>query len=84
MIPFKVICVDDTGMHDQLPSSRRVVEGQVYTVTEVAYLQLQSVQGYRLAEIYSFFPYEYFKASRFRPLVEQEAMKEEADLENAI
>lgn len=84
MIPFKVICVDDTGMPDQLPSSRRVVEGQVYTVTEVAYLELQSVQGYRLAEIDSFFPYEYFKASRFRPLVEQEAMKEEADLENAI
>ena len=84
MIPFKVVCVDATGMPDQLPSSRRVVEGQVYTVTEIAYLQLQSIQGYRLAEIDSFFPYEYFKASRFRPLAEQEAIKEEADLEKAI
>ncbi len=85
MIPFKVICVDDTGLPDQLPLSRRVVEGQVYTVTEVAHMQLQSILGYRLAEIDSFFPYEFFKASRFLPLAEQETVNEEvANLENVV
>lgn len=81
MIPFKVICVDDTGLPDQLPRLKRVVEGQVYTVVEVAHMQLQSILGYRLAEIESFFPYEFFKASRFLPLVEQE-VAEEVELEN--
>jgi len=85
MTPFKVICVNDAGQPDQLPLHRRVVEGQVYTVIEVAHMQLQSLVGYRLSEIDSFFPYEYFKASRFLPLQEEAVAKaEEVDLEHAI
>lgn len=85
MNQFRVICVDDTGLPDQLPPSRRVVEGQVYTVIEVAHMQLQSILGYKLAEIDSFFPYEFFKASRFLPLQDEEAVTaEEVDLEKAI
>lgn len=85
MTPFKVICVDDAGLPDQLPPHRRVVEGQVYTVIETAHMQLQSILGYRLAEIDSFFPYEFFKASRFLPLQEEAVAKaEEVNLENAV
>jgi hypothetical protein len=85
MTPFKVICVNDSGLPDQLPLNRRVVEGQVYTVIEVAHMQLQSILGYKLAEIDSFFPYEFFKASRFLPLQEEAVVRaEEVDLENAI
>jgi hypothetical protein len=84
MTPFKVICVNDAGQPDQLPLHRRVVEGRVYTVVEVAHMQLQSLVGYRLAEIDSFFPYEYFKASRFLPLEDSVVEAEEIYLEEAI
>ena len=85
MTPFKVICVNDAGQPDQLPPHRRVVEGQVYTVIEVAHMHLQSLVGYKLAEIDSFFPYEFFKASRFLPLQNMtEVKEEELELENAI
>jgi hypothetical protein len=85
MTPFKVICVNDAGLPDQLPLNKRVVEGQVYTVIEVARMQLQSLEGYKLSEIDSFFPYEYFKASRFLPLQEEEvAIAEEVNLNNMI
>jgi hypothetical protein len=84
MTSFKVICINDAGLPDQLPLNRRVVEGQVYTVIEVAHMQLQSILGYKLAEVDSFFPYEYFKASRFLPLQEQEVKEEEKELEQTI
>jgi hypothetical protein len=47
-------------------------------------MQLQSLVGYRLAEIDSFFPYEYFKASRFLPLEDSVVEAEEIYLEEAI
>lgn len=73
MTPFKVLCIDDTKLPSQLPPNRRVVAGKVYTVIEVAHMELQSILGYKLAEIDSFFPYEYFKASRFLPLQDKES-----------
>lgn len=85
MTPFKVICVNDAGLPDQLSPLHRVVEGQVYTVIEVAHMQLQSIVGYKLAEIDSFFPYEFFKASRFLPLEKlEEEEEEEIKLELSI
>jgi hypothetical protein len=85
MTPFKVICVNDAVQPTQLPLHKRVVEGQVYTVIEIAYMQLQSLEGYKLSELDSFFPYEYFKASRFLPLQDETvAIAEEVDLENTI
>lgn len=84
MTPFKVLCIDDTKLPDQLPPSRRVVAGKVYTVVEVARMELQSIIGYRLAEIDSFFPYEYFKASRFLPLQEKESEALVEELEEQL
>jgi len=83
-VPFKVVCINASGMPDQLPHSKRVVEGQVYTVIEVAHMQLQSLAGFRLAEIDSSFPYEFFKASRFRPLEDVEVKVDELELELTI
>jgi len=83
MKPFKVICIDDAFQPDSLPLYRRVVEGQTYTVIEVAHMQLQGVQGYRLQEIDSTFPYEYFKSTRFLQ-IETEVTKKAEQLENAI
>lgn len=84
MTQFRVLCIDDSKLPDQLPPSRRVVAGQIYTVIEVAHMQLQSVLGYRLAEIDSFFPYEFFKASRFLPLQDQAVEEEVKELEETI
>lgn len=83
MTPFKVICIDDTAQPPTLPSSRRVKEGETYTVIEVAYMKLQSVQGFKLLELDCIFPYEYFKASRFLPIQELVEQEEEA-LEEVI
>jgi hypothetical protein len=83
MNPFKVICIDDTDQPPMLPIGRRVKEGETYTVIEVAYMKLQSVQGFKLLELDCSFPYEYFKASRFLPLQEL-VEQEEAHLEEAI
>jgi hypothetical protein len=83
-LPFKVVCINSTGLPDLLPIHQRIIEGQVYTVTEIAHMKLQSLVGYRLAEIASSFPYEFFKASRFRPLDEVEAEVNVNELEQEI
>ena len=83
-LPFKVVCINSTGFPDLLPIHHRVVEGQVYTVVEVAHMKLQSLVGYRLAEIPSSFPYEFFKASRFRPLDETDVLVTENEVEQEL
>jgi hypothetical protein len=47
-------------------------------------MKLQSLVGYRLAEIASSFPYEFFKASRFRPLDETDAEVNVNELEQEL
>lgn len=84
MAQFKVLCIDDSKLPNQLPPSRRVVAGKVYTVIEVARMELQSILGYKLAEIDSFFPYEYFKASRFLPLQDKESEVLVEELEETL
>ena len=75
-VPFKVVCINASAFPNNLPLDKRVVEGEVYTVIEISYLPLQSLTGYKIQEINSFFPYEFFKATRFRPLDEMEVMEE--------
>ena len=36
MAQFKVLCIDDSKLPNQLPPGRRVVAGKVYTAIEVA------------------------------------------------
>jgi len=69
-----------------------IAEGQVYTVVEIAKMNLQNNKlGYRLKEVQlseQSFPYEYYNAERFLPIetlvqVAEELKSEEipADLE---
>lgn len=79
---FRVLCIDDTDLPAVLPPEQRVVAGQEYTVIHVAHMQLQSVVGFKLLEIGSNFPYEYFKSTRFVLL--ENVVIEKEELENAI
>lgn len=83
MKPFRVLCINDADQPAILPSNARVVEGQEYTVIHVAHMELQSIVGFKLLELPSRFPYEYFKSSRF-VLLEDVKIEEKANLENAI
>jgi len=80
---FRVLCIDDANQPAILPSNARVVEGQEYTVIHVAHMELQSIVGFRLLELPSKFPYEYFKSSRF-VMLEDVNIEEAIKLENAI
>lgn len=81
MKAFRALCIDDANQPASLPPNQRVVEGQIYTVIEIAHMQLQGVQGFKLEEINSRFPYEYFKASRFVPLTEESITEKEYESE---
>ncbi len=80
---FRVLCIDDANQPAILPPEERVVEGQEYTVVHVAHMQLQSLMGFKLLELASRFPYEYFKATRF-VLLEEVPELHHANLEEAI
>lgn len=69
---MKVICINDSDRPNDIPLSKWVKKDQVYTVIEVAKLSMQSGKlGFKLAEINldGCFPYLYYAASRFRPVV---------------
>lgn len=74
-IRFKVVCIDDKNRPDGIPINRWVKKDQIYTVIEVARLRIQgSMLGFKLSEINidDCFPYQYFAASRFLPLLPKE------------
>lgn len=69
MVSFKVICINDADQPNVIPISKRVKEGQDYTVIEVKKLMAdQGKLAYRLAEIdltTCCQPYSFFDARRF-------------------
>jgi len=83
MKAFKVLCINDADQPAILPPNARVVEGQEYTVVHVAHMQLQSIVGFKLLELPSQFPYEYFKSTRF-VLLDEVVIEDKAHLEEAI
>lgn len=77
--PFKVICLNDKGRPDGIPTSKWVKEGEPYTVIEVSKLTLQgNIIGYKLAEINidDCLPYQYFAANRFGIPIQEEIAEE--------
>jgi hypothetical protein len=71
-IRFKVVCINDKNRPDGIPINRWVKKDQVYTVIEVARLNIQGgMLGFKLEEINidDCFPYQYFAAFRFLPLL---------------
>ena len=89
---MQVICIDDSNKPKRISPLEWITEGQVYTVVEIAKMNLQNNKlGYRLKEVQlseQSFPYEYYNAERFLPIetlvqVAEELKSEEvpADLE---
>jgi hypothetical protein len=89
---MQVICIDDSNKPKRISPMEWIAEGQVYTVVEIAKMNLQNNKlGYRLKEVQlseQSFPYEYYNAERFLPIetlvqVAEELKSEEipADLE---
>lgn len=78
---MKVIAKIVTGRPDGVPISKWIKKNEIYTVVKKVTMVFQgSVQAYQLAEIdmTDCYPYLYFAAYRFIPLVEQP----EKELEN--
>jgi hypothetical protein len=72
---FKVIAINDSNKPNDIPSSRWIVKDDVYTVTQMDYMNIQNrLLGFKLEEknIDDCFPYQYFSADRFRPLTEED------------
>ena len=74
-VRFKVVCINDRDRPDGIPINRWIKKDQIYTVIEVSRLHMQGgMLGFKLAEINidDCFPYQYFAASRFLPLMPRE------------
>lgn len=80
-IPFKAYCINDTNRPSDIPTSKWVKRGDLYTVTAVARLLIQGGRiGFKLAEINldGCYPYDYYDASRFAIVLNQKVV---ADIE---
>lgn len=69
---MQVICIDNSNRPKRISPAEWINEGQVYTVVEIAKMNLQNNKlGYRLKEVQlseQSFPYEYYNAERFLPI----------------
>jgi hypothetical protein len=89
---MQVICINDENRPKRISPYEWIEEGKTYTVVEISKMGLQAGKfGYKLKEVQlseQSFPYEYYNADRFVPIVPlKQALKEErveeisADLE---
>lgn len=72
MQPFQVICIDDKDRPNEVPISRWVKEGELYTVIAMNKMNQQGkMLAFKLEELNNddLFPYTHFKASRFAVFV---------------
>ncbi len=63
-----VICIDDAGRPNEIPTSRWIKKGEKYHIIEIAKMTLQgNIYGCKLAERDNddLAPYAYFRLSRF-------------------
>lgn len=73
MMPFRVICLNDSDKPESIPFSSWVKKNNTYTVIQVDRLHMQGGSiGYKLYEINldPYFPYQYFGAWRFGVLAD--------------
>ena len=89
---MQVICINAENRPKRISPYEWIEEGKTYTVVEISKMGLQAGKfGYKLKEVQlseQSFPYEYYNANRFVPIVPlKQALKEEkveeisADLE---
>jgi hypothetical protein len=84
--PFKVICIDDKNIPDEIPQEDRVIDGEVYTVGGIEYLLSSSVIGFHIIEKPlgdHCFPYHYWGQHRFA-LYTPEMEKAHAEIEELV
>ena len=78
-LPFKALCIDDSKRPNDIPYSKWIKEGKLYTVTNVARLLMQEGRlGFKLAEVSldGCYPYEYYAATRFAVILNQKLIAE--------
>lgn len=77
---FKVVCIDDKGRPNEIPLNQWIKLNKVYTVIQISKCLMQDgILGFKLEEVNlnGCFPYEFYAASRFRLLKEDEVQTEE-------
>jgi hypothetical protein len=78
-IPFKVYCINDSHRPNEIPTSKWVKVGNLYTVTNVARLNIQDGKlGFKLAEVslQGCYPYEFYAANRFAIIADSRTLTE--------
>ena len=87
MDKFRVICIEDGGRPESIPTSKWIKKGEHYTVVEVSKMRVQGgLLGFKLAEVNidSCFPYQYFSANRFGLPIQVKGNQTEAMLERLL
>lgn len=82
MMPFRVICINDSDRPESIPTRSWVKVENIYTVVQVDRLHMQGgAIGYKLYEIDldPYFPYQYFGAWRFAIIADDLENMEELD-----
>ena len=81
---MQVTCINDLNRPSQIPETKWVKKGEVYTVLYASTMSIQvNKLGFKLKEIEldeSCFPYEYFDAERFAPLEASKAKVVEEEI----
>ena len=81
---MQVTCINDLNRPKQIPETKWVKKGEVYTVLYASTMSIQvNKLGFKLKEIdldASCFPYEYFDADRFAPLEASKAKVVEEEI----
>ena len=79
---MQVVCINADNKPKKISPYEWVKEGEIYTVIEISKMGLQAGRfGYKLKEVQlseQSFPYEYYNADRFVPIIPlKQALKEE-------
>lgn len=79
-INMPVICIDDAGRPNEVPTSRWIKKGEKYHIIEIAKMVMQgNIYGCKIAERDNddLAPYAYFRLSRFAEIKPKEQTIEE-------
>lgn len=77
---MKIECINDKGRPNEIPISKWIKQGEVYTVLKAMKCNSQGgLLGFELEEIdlKGCEPYLYFAANRFKPVVDNPKLEEE-------
>jgi len=73
MVGSKIYCVNDKNRPNDIPLSKWIKVGQIYTIRQVDTITIQGkMLAFKLEEIDidDYFPYTHFAADRFVPVIE--------------